>query len=395
MLPQAIGGRGVVAAALVVLVLSGGLVAGVGTSAAASDVYVTVSAVEVSDDEPTVGDAVTVTPTIRHSSNADGGFQITEVSLELPGRGEVARVEDVGAISAGETLDVPLQATVQTAGERRAVVQVRGVKEDADGEFERIGLVQRPVYLSVSEPSTDSPAEPRVVVEAGTAVAGADVPVTVTVSNGEDDAIDDLAVRLSALEDTVDPQTAVRPSLDAGNATTFAFTVEPTAAGETTLEATVRSGDDALVEAYQPVQVEQLREAVDVYASVIEDNDTSALQYRVTNAGNAPVQDVRVAGTANGSSLPSASVAAVAPSSTETVTIPLDSLPTTTAALTASYTTGGQSGESSTTVSLGGTGDDVRGATPDQAGMLPLAGFSLAVLGLVGVTLVGYRQWTN
>ncbi|MFB6301842.1 MAG: transglutaminase [Haloferacaceae archaeon] len=392
---------------LLVGLLCCSLVAGAGVAAGShSDLYVTVSSVSVSNDEPTTGEAITVTPTIKHSGEYDGGFQITEVELIAPGQGEVARAENLGAIGSGESLDVPLGVTFDTAGQKRLLIRVRGAKEDSDGNLQQLGYVERPVYVSVSEPAASDPATPpRVQIDAGRAVAGSTVPVTVTVSNGDDAEISDLSLRLDGVHGNVDAQTRISPSLGAGNMTTFTFDVKPQEATETTLKATLRYGDGKKVEAFRTVQVEPLREDVDVFASVIEKDGTTVLQYRVTNHGNAPIRDVAIAGQAGDAHLPSATVDTVGPASTQTVTIPLGSAPSGSATIEASYAIDGSTGTAERTVSLTGsaaTGSS-DGAEAQQSisapvggsdsGGLPLSAIGVALAGLVGVTVVGYREW--
>lgn len=76
----------------VVGILCCSLLAGAGlTTASASDVYVTVSDVTVSNDEPTTGEAVTVTPTVSLSGQKDGGFEVTQVILTAPDQGELTK----------------------------------------------------------------------------------------------------------------------------------------------------------------------------------------------------------------------------------------------------------------------------------------------------------------
>lgn len=385
---------------LLVGLLCCSLVAVSGVAAASpSDMYVTVSDVTVSDDEPTTGDTITVTPTISHSSEQDGGFHVNEVVLVVPGQGEVSRVDHVGSIASGESVEVPLQATLNTAGEKRLRIKVRGSVEDEDGNLQRLGYIERPVYVSVSEPSVPA-TPPRVRIDADRAVAGTEVPVSVTVSNGDDEEISDLSLRLDGVHGNVDAQTRVRPSLGAGNMTTFTFHVRPEEATETTLKATLRYGDDESVEAFQPIAVEPLSEDVDVYASVVERNGSTVLQYRVTNRGNAPIHDVGISGTAGDTDLPGAAIDTVDAASTETVTVPVGAAPTGTADLEVSYTIDDRTGQVERTVALTGTtGAD--GSTDAEQSIsapaegpdgLPLSGIGVALAGLVGVSIVGYRQ---
>jgi hypothetical protein len=371
------------------------LVAGAGVAIGSpSDLYVTVSDVSVSNDEPETGDAITVTPTISHSGEYSGGFQITEVELIAPGQGEVARAENLGAIGSGETLSVPLGVTFDTAGEKRLLIRVRGAREDSDGNLQQLGYIERPVYVSVSEPSSDPATPPRVRIDAEQGVAGTDVPVTVTVSNGDDEEITDLSLRLDGVHGNIDAQTRILPSLGAENMTTFRFTVTPQEASETTLKATLRYGDDESVEAFQPIQVESLSEDVDVYASVVEQNESTYLEYRVTNQGNAPITDVAISGTAGDTPLPSATVATVDAASSETVTVPIGAL-SGTVDVEATYNIDGSTATTERTVSLNGSAGAQQSisAPDDGSGGIPLSAIGVALVGLTGVTLAGYRQW--
>lgn len=389
---------------LVVGLLCCSLIAGAGVATAShSDLYVTVSDVSVSNDEPTTGEAITVTPTITHSSEYSGGFQITEVELIAPGQGEVARAGDLGAIGSGESIDVPLGVTFETAGQKRLLIRVRGAKEDGDGNLQQVGYVERPVYVTVSSPSSPAPATPpRLHIDAGRAVAGASVPVTVTVSNGDDAKISDLFLRLDGVHGNIDAETRIRPTLGAGNMTTFTFHVTPREATETTLRATLRYGDDGKVKAFETVQVEPLHEDVDVYASVVTRDGSPAIQYRVTNRGNAPIQDVAISGETAGSELPGGTIDRIGATSAKTVTVPLTSAPTGPVTVEATYAIDGTTGTSERTVSPGGAAGSGESeaqqsiaapADGSGSGGLPLSAIGVALAGLVGVTLVGYRQW--
>ncbi|WP_049900021.1 hypothetical protein [Natrinema sp. J7-1] len=380
------------------------LLGGVGAvTASPSDVYVTVSDIAVSDDEPTTDDAITVTPTIRHSSGHDGGFQVTQVVLEAPDRGKVDEADALGAIASGETIDVPLQTTFDTAGGKRLTVKVRGIKEDADGNTQQVGVIERPVYVSVSEPSSDSEPDPRLRIDADRAVAGTEVPVTVTVSNGDDEALTDLVAHLDS-NGTVEEPTRIRPTLEAENMTTFEFQVRADEPGPDRLEAALEYDDGNRVETVQPIRVEPLREDVDLYVSVLEHNESTALQYRVTNRGNAPIDDVSISGQTESEQLPGATIATVDAASAETVSIPIDEALTGTAEIEAAYTIDDRRNRTTRTIDLTettatesgvglGGGQSIIAAGTSSAGSL--FGAVIVLLGLGGISFLGYRQWNR
>ncbi|WP_049900204.1 COG1361 family protein [Natrinema altunense] len=381
------------------------LLGGVGavTASSTSNVYVTVSDIAVSDDDPTTDDAITVTPTIRHSSGHDGGFQVTQVVLEAPDRGKVDDADDLGSIASGETIDVPLQTTFDTAGEKRLIVKVRGIKEDADGNTQQVGVIERPVYVSVSEPSSDSATDPRLRIDANRAVAGTEIPVTVTVSNGDDEALTDLVAHLDG-DGTVEEPTRIHPTLEAGNMTTFDFRVRADEAGQSSLEAALEYDDGNRVETVQSIRVEPLREDVDLYASVLERNESTVLQYRVTNRGNAPIDDVSVSGQTGSERLPGATIATVDAASAETVSIPIDETLTGTAEIEAAYTIDDRRNRTTRTIEITGAtatesdiasigGQSIIAAGASGAGSL--FGAVIVLLGLGGISFLGYRQWNR
>lgn len=387
---------------VVVGLLCCSVLAGAGlTTASSSDVYVTVSDVTVSSDDPTTDEAVTVTPTISLSGQQDGGFEITQVTLTAPNQGKVDEASDLGVIGAGEDIDVPLQTTFDTAGEKRLLVTVRGIKTDTNGNTEKVGVIERPVYVSVSEPSSDSVTEPQLQIDTDRAVAGSDVPVTVTVANGDDDELTNLTLRLES-DGTVEDPTRVRPTLGAGNMTTAEFTVKPEAVGSNTLEATVAYNSGSQVTATRSMQVEPLREDVDLYASVSEENGTTMLQYRVTNRGNAPINEVSISGQTNDTQLPGATIETVNATAAETVTIPVNGALAGTTQIEAMYTVGDRTAQVERSVTLTestATKSETESngaqsiATVGELGGLPFAGVGIVLIGLVSVSFVGYRQW--
>jgi hypothetical protein len=210
-------------AALLCLLLVGSAVGG----AASTPASVSVTSATVSEDEPTTGETVVVTPTIRHSGAGSGSFEVTEVTLVDEAGTEHAEANKLGVLGAGDTIDVPLGASFDTAGEKRLTVHVRGKQYADDGRLVRVVRVTHPAYVSVSAPSEATETKPQLHVETTDAVAGAETSVAVTVSNGGDDDTTDLSVRLESLDGEMHSQTALEPVLAAENSTTFRFDCGP------------------------------------------------------------------------------------------------------------------------------------------------------------------------
>lgn len=393
--------------ALLCLLLVGSTVGVV--AAASTPAYVSVASVTVSDEEPTTGDTVVVTPTIQHSSAGSGGFEVTEVALVDASGTQHTEVNGVGVLGAGDTAEVPLTASFATAGNKRLTVHVRGKQYDADGRLVRSVHLTHPAYVSVSEPAESTETVPQLHIETGRAVAGTETSVEVQVSNGGTDKLTDLSVRLEGLDGRIEDRTAIEPVLAGENSTTFRFTVRPPASGEQTLKATLRYGDGESVEAFDVVDVEPLHDEVSVYATAVERNDSFVLRYRVMNHGNALIEDVALSAETADGSLPSATVSSVGPASSETTTVELNSRPTGTATVTAAYDVGSEAGQVDQTVTF----DTAASADPDAGNGTELAvagtnavGTGAGLFGpgtfvtglLVGGVAVsgvffGYRRW--
>ncbi|MFB6280673.1 MAG: hypothetical protein ABEH40_01475 [Haloferacaceae archaeon] len=136
---------------------------------------------------------------------------------------------------------------------------------------------------------------------------------------------------------------------------------------------------------------------------VVERDGSTAIRYRVTNKGNAPLTDVAVSGSAGDVRLPGAAIDTVPAASAETVTIPIGSVPDGEADIEASYAIDDRTGSVERTVALTGApaaeSDDADAAQSISApaegsgsGGLPLSGIAVALVGLLGTAAVGYRR---
>jgi|GEM_PF-3416900 len=387
--------------ALVVAVLLCSSLA-VGTAVAGvSDLFVTISDTTVSNDEPETGDTITITPTIRHSSASEGGFRVTEVVLTKSNGETLSRVDNLGTIGASESIDVPLRATFATAGEKHLTITVRGVQTNSSGAVEVIDTIDYPVYVSVSEPTSSDPEPtPQLHIDADHAVANTTVPVNVTVSNGGESDLSDLAVRLSATDKSLDTETRLQPTLEAGNMTTFSFEIQPTVAGNLTLRAELNSEEEA-VETTHSISVQKLRSQISVDATILTQNNSRFLQYRVTNLGNAPIHDVTIVGQTGETKLSAAGIGTIGVASSQTALIPTAVQPNASVTLQSTYSIGGTTNQQSRTI------DTVSAVTKEHADnssvqptqqfpligrMSNFAGFGLLSV-CVGLGWLGYRRF--
>ncbi|SDZ76635.1 Uncharacterized conserved protein [Haloplanus vescus] len=374
------------------------LVVGGGMSVVeASPPAVTVSSVSVSDDEPETGDSITVTPTVRLSGEGSGTFEVTEVTLEDASGTQYSEADSLGTLGAGDTIDVPLSATFDTAGRTKLLVHVRGMQYDADGN--RLGVVttMHPTYVTVSEPSTETETPPQLNVDTEDLVAGSESTVTVTVSNGDDEQVTDLSLRLSGLGEN---QTRIQPELGAHNSTTFTFDVTPPEAGTHSLDATLTHADGS-VSTNESVTVQSLNGEAVVHATTVTENGSTDLRYHVANHGNAPIENVVVSGAAVGTALPTTVIQSVEPGTTETATVELNERPTGPATISATYDVGSTTGSTDQSVRFANETADAEsasqattetpgsGTAPATFGAVPLLTGGVVAAG----SIIGYRSW--
>ncbi|GAD51692.1 hypotheical conserved protein [Halarchaeum acidiphilum MH1-52-1] len=385
----------------IALLLCCSVLAGIGAAAGPVS-YVTVSNVSVSDDAPTVGDTITVTPTIRHSSAGEGGFHVTEVTLADSDGDRLSELGDLGTIGSGETIDAPMRASFSTAGEKRLTVHVRGEVLDANGTVQTLTQLTYPVYVHAYAAASST--KPRVHIDApDSMVAGTESTVRVTVSNGGDSDLTDVTIRLDDFGDRIDAQTRMRPTIPAGNMTTFTFTVTPSETGDVNLKATLDSASQRAT-GLGSSDVEALDDTVRVDATTVHRNNSTHLQYHVANAGNAPISDVLVTGRAPDVSLPSASTDRIGASAATTLTVPVDTVPSR-ASLNVTYTIGGETHRSRQTISPAGLRADATNDTADASSAtvaqdallgggphgIPLAGIGLLFGGIAAGGVAGTR----
>jgi len=147
-----------------------------------------------------------------------------------------------------------------------------------------------------------------------------------------------------------------------------------------------------------------LRDDATVYATLVAHNESTVLQYRVTNHGNAPLENVVVSGAAVGSSLPTAAISTVAPGTSETVVVDLNEQPSGPGTVSATYAVGSTTGEAdqsvrfaepTTTASATATPKASTGADTDRPNRESRFGpLSVLAGGLVATgSILGYRNW--
>lgn len=374
-------------------------VAGGVSVASAGPAAVTVSAMDVSEDEPETGESITVTPTVRLSDSDSGTFEVTEVILKDANGTVYSEADSLGTLGTGDTIDVPLSATFGTAGRTKLLVHVRGMQYDENGNRRGVVSTTHPTYVTVSEPDEESdPVPPQLNVDADQLVAGSESTVAVTVSNGADEQLTDLSLRLLGLGG-MENQTRLQPTLGAHNSTTFTFDVMPPESGTHALNATLTT-DGETVSTTNDVEVRSLSGDAVVYATTITENDSVHLRYRVANHGNVALENVVVSGAAVGEALPTTVISTVQPGASETATVELNKRPTGPATVSATYEVGSTTGTVDESVRFHNATSDSdaanaatetpgSGTTPASFGTIPLLTGGIVAAG----SIIGYQSW--
>jgi hypothetical protein len=230
---------------------------------AVPDARLTVSDVTVSPDSPVVGETITVSATVQNSAGSDSPAEIRRVELRDATGDRLTRANDLGSLSGGDSLTVPLTVNFSAPGTRD--LQLRVVAEDADGDEVTI---TRPVpvavetsspqaELTITDPAVDSPARVAVELSNPAATAVRNLEVTFADSLGE-----------AVVERRVVPQ------LDAGETTVVNLTTVPSEAGRQRLAVNVSfagaSGTEQVRTIGQRVDVAPYRDDLGVSVSRVQ-----------------------------------------------------------------------------------------------------------------------------
>ncbi|RDI69919.1 COG1361 family protein [Halopelagius longus] len=181
-------------------------------SAKAADAHLAIANVDVSPEDPAPGQQTTIETTITNGRNSPSIVEITDVYVRQPGSSDdIARVEDVGTVTVGGNISVPLSVSFEEPGTKKLRVIVTG--KQANGSTVS---VRYPLTVDVKEPE-----RPQLEVSAEKAVPGATRSVNVTVANGLDRDLRQVRIVSSSPEVNFSANERVRAQLAAGNATTF------------------------------------------------------------------------------------------------------------------------------------------------------------------------------
>lgn len=317
--------------------------------AAAQAPSVSIRNVSVAPTAPAPDEPVTVDVTVANGGRT--AYWIEAVALRPAPDDPVAeytRVPDVGTLTPGSRVQVPLTHRFETAGTHRlrAVVYF----QPDDGVPRR---VVAPVVVEVAEPNDRGPT---VDVDVGRAVVGSETTVDVRVVNDLDSSLVGGALSLSAPGVDVADDRRAFATVERGEALNASFEVVPTRTGRSTatlaLEYTRGGGETRRVTRQVPIEVAAGRVRLD--ARVNATDAGRVVVATVLNRRSDPVTGLRIRDRSDNVSLTGRLDDPVPPGATRTVRLPLAGAATGEGAgvvpLEATYRVDGRVGRSRTRV---------------------------------------------
>lgn len=269
-------------------------------SVAGASVNASITNVTVSPPSPAPGETVTFDTTVRNLQSSDAPLEINDIVIRKSGGEgitEYERVSDLGSISPGSTLDVPLTASFSSSGDKdlRAIVygHDRGTGENV--------LLKYPVQIQVQE------RHPKVDITVNDSVAGVESGGHVTVANGLDTKISNVEITMDGKGIEMTQDRIVQASVAQNDSVTAPFKFRPTEVGEQTLTATVRYTVDNKttrnITKTTVITPDPLRDSVKLDTTAVGSGSDRALRVTVSNRANAPISNVAVGGTSENASL--------------------------------------------------------------------------------------------
>lgn len=196
---------------------------------AAPDAQLTVGDVTVEPETPTAGAPTTVTATVESSVGSDEPVSIERVTL-LDEEGEnVTSATNLGMLSPGDDLSVPLTATFEEPGERNLELEVLA-RNATGGET----TVNRPVTVVVESGA------PTLETNVDSVVANTTTPVSTTVSNPTETTLRDVVVTMGGEHVEMSTDERVISALEPGEEREVTFDLRAVnVTGETLLRSDV------------------------------------------------------------------------------------------------------------------------------------------------------------
>ena len=237
--------------------------------------------VTVAPNQPQVGETTTLTARLQNLETSNETIDFNAVELRSsPSDGNqttYTRAEDLGTLSAGRSVGVPLTYAFESPGVYQLRVYAEGETDSGD-EVE----VQYPVTLEVVDST------PLVGINTEPATAGNDTQVTVTVANGIGNEMRNVEVALDSDDGTLDTSRRVASRIPSGTQQTYAFTLSNVSSGNHSLAATVTyTTDDGATRSIQQQATLQVKSSQPVGRIVLTEVEVQPRGGQVRITGSA------------------------------------------------------------------------------------------------------------
>ncbi|WP_254537142.1 hypothetical protein [Halomarina litorea] len=311
------------------------------------DARLTVSGVAVTPETPVTDAPVTADVTVQLAAGSPSPVELRDLFLADADGDRLVSATNVGALSPGGSVTIPLTTAFEEPGRKDLQVVVVG-ENDTGGEVR----VTRPLTVVVEQ------APPQVSLRPGRGVAGVERGVEVEIANPTTSPLRNIAVTVAG--EGSEERRAIA-TLAAGATETLNVSLTPGEAGErpvtATVEYTTARGTRATTNATGTLSVDPLREDVGVrvervdaqqaatgdlggqLGSLIGGGGAAATQQSgdeesrgdrvsvtVTNFGNAPVRETVLAAQVDGETRARYGVGTLVPGASESVTVDLSTV---------------------------------------------------------------------
>jgi hypothetical protein len=280
----------VVGASVVLLVLAAILPTVAGAASAGADIAIT--DVSVSTQHPTPGQLTEIRTSVRNTGNRSGAVEITDVFVRPKDESSgLARAENLGTVTAGQGLTVPLTVRFDEPGVKDLRVYVVG--RTSGGEFVRR---QYPLTVVVDGDG------PGLNIDVANPSVGGETAVSVNVTNGATEEIRDVRLSVSGSNVEVENPERIAAVLGSGAERSFAYTATFAGAPSTLtaeLRYTTREGQTRTVSERATVGTERLsgtdeRPQVEVSVPDAVPGATRPVNVTVANGLDDEVRQLRV-----------------------------------------------------------------------------------------------------
>jgi len=261
------------------------VVASLAVPVAGATIDASVTDVAVTPSTQAPGEPVTITATIQNRASSTDDLDIYAVALRDTGSGitEYDRVRNVGRLSPGTTLDLPLTTSFDSPGQKKLRVVVYG-----NNNVE----LRYPVIVNVGE------RHPQLDIQANESVEGVESTGTVTVANGLSADISNVQVTVEGTGVEMTENRSVVASLASGESATVEFGFRPESAGRHDLTATVQyaiEGTDRTVSQTTAVRTKRPQQGISLTGiDVTREGDRFHISGSASNIGTADAESVLV-----------------------------------------------------------------------------------------------------